>query len=284
MSLVFYFSIVVLTAVRLIGAGVGLDFYMGTRRTKFLAQVFGWSIFALAGIFHLFSFISEDIFLKEVSFLLFGICTSVGAFLVAVSIMLYFRFAAKTTVGTITCVLAAFPILLYIFFSLDLAVSLSLYSAYLIVAGVYILGVIEKEKFKQEVGASIKWFYAIVGVGAIQVIIIALLTLQGYSIGLYDVHTQDEIVLLINNSMSIVIMTITVVLLIHLETSRSERYNYRLKDKYSHDLGNLIQVIVSGMQLMEAGQITDSEKKETVVLINQKCEEVAELIHEIRSL
>jgi hypothetical protein len=284
MSLVFYFSITILTVIRLVGFGVGIDFYLGTRRHKFLAQVFGWSIFALAGVFHLLSFLSNDVVLKEIFFLLFGICTSVGVFLVSVSIMLYFRLTTKTNVSIIACVLAGLPVLLYILLSLNIAVSFSLFSAYLIVAGIYVLGVIEKEKFKKEVGASIKWFYAIVGVGMIQVLVIILLTIQGYSLGVYDVHTQDDMLLLINNTMSIAILVITVVLLIHLETSRSERYNYRMKDKYSHDLGNLIQVIVSGMQLVEAGQITDSEKRETIVLINQKCEEVAELIHEIRSL
>jgi hypothetical protein len=49
-------------------------------------------------------------------------------------------------------------------------------------------------------------------------------------------------------------------------------------------LGNIIQVIVSGMQLVESKSIADTEKRDTLVLINQKCAEVAELIHEIRNL
>ena len=154
----------------------------------------------------------------------------------------------------------------------------------MIIAGIYLLGVIEKTAFKQEVGASIKWFYAIIILGIVQVLVLLFLASQGYNLGAYDAHTQDDSLILINNSMSIGILALTVVLLIHLETSRSERYNYRLKDKYSHDLGNIIQVIVSGMLLVESKQIADTEKKDTLLLINQKCTEAADLIHEIRNL
>ncbi|MHA2074809.1 MAG: hypothetical protein ACW97X_09335, partial [Candidatus Hodarchaeales archaeon] len=224
------------------------DFFIGTRRLRFLAQVLGWSISTIAGFFHLFSFLVEDV--------LFLICTG----------------------------LACLPILLYIIFGLDIAVNFSLYSTYLIIACIYFLGVIEKTAFKQEVGTSIKWFYAIIILGIVQVLVLLFLASQGYNLGAYDAHTQEDSLILINNSMSIGILTLTVVLLIHLETSRSERYNYRLKDKYSHDLGNIIQVIVSGMQLVESKSIADTEKRDTLVLINQKCAEVAELIHEIRNL
>ncbi len=284
MSLIFIFSIIVLTIVRLIGVGVGLDFFLGTRRQRFLAQILGWSISSLAGFCHLFSFLLEDVLLKELSFLLFSIFTSVGVFLITVSIMLYFKEATIKVVFLICSGLVCIPILLYFFLSLDIAVNFSLYSSYLIVAGIYFLGLTEKAKFKQEVGASIRWFYTIIIVGILQVLVILLLTFQGYNLGVYDVHFLDDFVILVNNTMSIGILAVTVVLLIHLENSRSERYNYRLKDKYSHDLGNIIQVIVGGMQLVESNQITDAEKRKTLLLINQKCEEGAELIHEIRNL
>jgi hypothetical protein len=274
--------------IRLIGLGVGLDFYFGVRRNRFLAQVIGWSIFTLAGIFHLFSYLIEDtsefLWLKEIFFLLFAICTSVGVFLLAISIMVYFTTARKKFVILASCALASISILIYLIFNVNLAVDFSLYSSYIIVAGIYMHGVVEKENFKQEVGASIKWFYAICIVGLIQVVILVFLATQGSTLGLFGTHTQDDFQLFVNNTLSIGLLALTVVLFIHLETSRSERYNYRLKDKYSHDLGNLVQVIVSGMQFLEAKQIAEIEKKETITLINDKCEEVAELIHEIRNL
>ena len=284
MSFIFIFSVTILTIVRLIGLGVGLDFFLGTKRQRFLVQVLGWFTSSLAGFCHLLSFLIEDVLLKELFFLLFGVFTSVGVFLITLSIMLYFKEATRKIVILICGGLTCLPILLYLIFGLDIAVNFSLYSTYLIIAGIYLLGVIEKTAFKQEVGASIKWFYAIIIVGIVQVLVILFLASQGYNLGVYDAHTQDDLLILINNSMSIGLLALTVVLFIHLETSRSERYNYRLKDKYSHDLGNIIQVIVSGMQLVESKHIADKEKRDTLLLINQKCAEVAELIHEIRNL
>ncbi len=236
MSLIFIFSITILTIVRLIGLGVGLDFFLGTRRPRFLVQVVGWLISTLAGICHLFSFLIEDsleyLWLKEIFFLLFGIFTSVGVFLLAISIMVYFKETTRKIVVLISSGLAGLPIILYFILELDIAVNFSLYSAYLIVAGIYALGVIEKTAFKQEVGTSIKWFYAILTVGIIQVLVFLFLATQGYTLGAYDTHTANDLLLFdyidivfINNTMSISILALTVVLLIHLETSRSERYN-----------------------------------------------------------
>lgn len=284
MSFIFIFSVTILTIVRLIGLGVGLDFFLGTKRQRFLVQVLGWFTSSLAGFCHLLSFLIEDVLLKELFFLLFGVFTSVGVFLITLSIMLYFKEATRKIAILICGGLTCLPILLYLIFGLDIAVNFSLYSTYLIIAGIYLLGVIEKTAFKREVGASIKWFYAIIIVGIVQVLVILFLTSQGYNLGVYDAHFQDDFLILVNNAMSIGLLALTVVLLIHLETSRSERYSYRLKDKYSHDLGNIIQVIIGGMQLVESKQIADTEKRDTLLLINQKCAEVAELIHEIRNL
>ena len=287
MSDFFIFSITILTIIRLIGLGVGIDFFLGTRKARFQVQIAAWLISTLAGICHLFSFLLDSVdylWLKEIFFLLFGVFTSVGVFLLAISIMVYFKATTRKIVVLICCGLASLPIILFFIFDLDLAVNFSLYSAYLIVAGIYMLGVIEKTAFKQEVGSSIKWFYAILIVGVVQVLVFLFLATQGSTLGAYDTHTVNNLLLFINNTMSISILALTAVLLIHLETSRSERYNFRLKDKYSHDLGNLIQVIVSGMQLVETKKILDSDKKETLLLINQKCEESAKLIQEIRDL
>lgn len=288
MSLIFYFSIIVLTIVRLIGLGVGLDFYLGTRKNRFLGQVSGWLIFTLAGITHLFSYLMEGnleyLWLKEILFLLFGVCTSLGVFLLTMSIMVYFKHVPKKVVLAFTLTLAIVPFLISLFFDVTTAVDFSLYSTYVIAGGIYILGIIEKKAFRQEVGASIKWFYSIIFVMVMQILVFSYLATQGITLGLYGTHFQDDFQLFVNNTLSIGILALTVVLFIHLETSRSERYNYRLKDKYSHDLGNLVQVIVSGMQFLEAQKIAEIEKKEIITLINDKCEEVAELIHEIRNL
>ena len=77
---------------------------------------------------------------------------------------------------------------------------------------------------------------------------------------------------------------ITAILMIHLENSRSYHSNYQLKDKYSHDLGNIMQVIVSLIPLLQENESIGEERDSTMELLNQKCEEASDMITEIRTL
>ena len=88
----------------------------------------------------------------------------------------------------------------------------------------------------------------------------------------------------VNNTFSIAILVLTVVLLIHLENTRSNLYNYQLKDKYSHDLGNILQVMVSAFHFIEGKEVPAEEREKIMDLLNQKSQEVSELIQEIRNL
>ena len=52
-----------------------------------------------------------------------------------------------------------------------------------------------------------------------------------------------------------------------------------LKDKYSHDLGNIIQIILGAVEIM-AMETNHSEKE--LLIIKEKCIEAAEHIRNIR--
>ena len=69
---------------------------------------------------------------------------------------------------------------------------------------------------------------------------------------------------------------------IHLEYDISKIQKFKLSDKYSHDLGNLIQVISSAAILTNVDEDLSKEKVENLDLIQKKCEEAAELIKDIR--
>jgi len=71
---------------------------------------------------------------------------------------------------------------------------------------------------------------------------------------------------------------------IHLEYDILRNQKYRLRDKYSHDLGNLIQVIYSATDLTDVNDDLSKEKAENLELIQKKCEEAAKLIKEIKKI
>jgi hypothetical protein len=64
------------------------------------------------------------------------------------------------------------------------------------------------------------------------------------------------------------------------DISRTQKYN--LRDKYSHDLGNLVQVIYSAAILTNVEEDLKKEKADNLNLIQKKCEEAAKLIKDIK--
>jgi hypothetical protein len=123
-----------------------------------------------------------------------------------------------------------------------------------------------------------------IGTGIIQFLVYIFITLEGVNLGLSSIEFKNEVLVGVNNTFSIAILVFTVVLLIHLENSRMNMYNYQLKDKYSHDLGNILQVMVSAIHFIEKREIPEEEREKITTLLNQKSQEVSNLIQEIRKL
>jgi len=74
------------------------------------------------------------------------------------------------------------------------------------------------------------------------------------------------------------------VLLVHLEYSISTRKKFEIKDKYSHNLGNIMQVIYSSSDIIKRITKLDVNEVEKLELIERKCKEAAKLINEIRNI
>ena len=70
-----------------------------------------------------------------------------------------------------------------------------------------------------------------------------------------------------------------IIFFIHLEHNISIKKSAILKDHYSHDLGNIIQIIIGEVEV-----ISMDNDSEDLQVINQKCVEAAEHIRNIRKL
>lgn len=283
MELIIIFSQISLTFIRLIGLGVGLDFLIVRKKRRFTAQVSGWSIWSIASFFEIVSQFTQDSLVLEISQVLFGIFTLVGSFLISISIIVYFHPMAPINILYITLLLFMLPFGIYLLFGLETSVSFSIISSFMIIAGLYGIGILEGPNFKQEVGHSVKWFYALLVIGIIHAIFYLFFTMSGINLILSS-QIEDPVAYTVINSISIALTMLIVILLVHLENSRYVMYNFKLKDKYSHDLANIIQVMVSAIHIIEKDTTSINEKRKTVDLLDKKSKEVLELLQEIRTL
>ncbi len=284
MNYVLFFTQLALVFIRMIGLGVGLDFLLSRKKKRFRGQVAGWGIWTLASVFQILAQMETNIALIDVLDFLFALCTLIGSFLIAVSIIVYFRPVSVKSVFFFTLFLSFLPLIIYFLFGIEIVVNFCILLSFILVGGLYTVGIIESVNFKTQVGQSIKWFYSIIGIAITQFFVYVYLLLEGVNLGLSSTELQNEVLVGVNNTFSIAILVLTVVLLIHLENTRSNLYNYQLKDKYSHDLGNILQVMVSAIHFIEEKGVPVEEKEKIMDLLNQKSQEVSELIQEIRNL
>ncbi len=284
MNYVLFFTQLALTFIRLIGLGIGLDFLISRKKKRFQGQVAGWSIWTLASILQILAQNVNDLAVANILDFLFAVCTLLGSFLIAISIIVYFRPISVRLIFLFTLLLLILPLISYFLFGIEIAVNFCIFFSFILVGGLYTIGVMESINFRTKVGQSVKWFYAIIGTVIIQLIVYIFITLQGVNLGVSSVELENEVLVGINNSFSIAILVLTVVLLIHLENSRMNLYNYQLKDKYSHDLGNILQVMVSAIHFIEKREIPAEEREKITDLLNRKSQEVSTLIQEIRKI
>jgi len=82
--------------------------------------------------------------------------------------------------------------------------------------------------------------------------------------------------------LSLTITLLVLVLTIHLEYSLSNIQKFKMKDNYSHELGDILQMILNSA---EFNKNTDTKGDQSVnELIIEKCKEARFLITEIRDL
>ncbi|MHA2053535.1 MAG: hypothetical protein ACW99F_08060 [Candidatus Hodarchaeales archaeon] len=284
MELIVVFSQISLAFIRIIGLGVGIDFLLVTKKQRFKAQVAGWSIWSLGSICQMATQFTSDPNLIDIFEFIFGTGTLVGSFLISTSIIVYFHHLPQRNILIATLLLVISPLIILFSLGLSIAVTFSILGSFLVIAFLFVYGLIKGQKFKQAVGESVKWFYALILVGIIQMGVYSYFTLEGINLSVTSSQIEDLFALTIVNSFSIAITVLIVVLLIHLENSRANRYNFQLKDKYSHDLANLIQIIASTIHLIEKDNLASHEKEDSRQLLDEKLQEVLKLLQEIRTL
>ena len=74
------------------------------------------------------------------------------------------------------------------------------------------------------------------------------------------------------------------IFIIHIEYNYGFILNFRLKDKYSHNLANMLQAILMTSDILEKKLLSTEEEGQFFDLLKEKCKEAAHLIKKIRKL
>ncbi len=268
--------------VRSIGLGTSVNFYYDLRNKNYLYLIVAW-IFAIIG--NILPLILEFIlnsFLLELILVLNALLISLSLILIMIGIFSFFL-AIKPLYIILSCVAIIFNlILIFIFLDYNISISFSVIIMNSVILIAFIVPLFKFKKFKKIVDKSIRWYY----VGFITLFcflpISFYIMIQGYGYGLYFVN--DILFIILNYIIGIVNYFLLIVLLIHLEYTISTNNQNQLKDKFSHNLGNIMQVIYSSADLFKNISGTENLDEENLDLIERKCREASKLINEIRRL
>ncbi len=279
MNVLIVFSLILLTFIRIIGLGVSIDLFLSTRHPRFRLYIVGWFLWVISVILPFTSDNTRDQLTSESLLIFNNILILIGLLLIIYAIISYFQQISNVIVVGSSLFIILTMILLFFLFGLDFAINFTLIIYFLLFITVITSSWREWRNMRNFLGDSLKWFYGSIGFGFIYLINVILITLKGYSFGLYLANDLPSIIIYYFFGIGITILI--AILTIHLEHSLSYYHKFQLKDRYSHDLGNIMQIILN---TVETQTFSTNEEPVNVQLIKKKCTEAGNLIKEIREL
>lgn len=277
-----FLCLVMFIFIRTIGLGVSIDFFHDSRENKFLFFMLCWLFWIVANIFPILADITEVNGLKEFCLVLNITFALSGFVFYTWGFFTYYMIVPHRVFTFLVIISFILPLLLYIIIGFTFTMLFSVFLVYTLLLIGYIVPPIKRKEFVKYMGKSIRWYYAILFLFISYFPISAISFLWGYNYGLYN--AEDTLLIVLYYVPSISSTVLLTILLVHLEYTISSREKYGLKDRYSHNLGNIMQVIKSSSELISLSANLTSQEKSNLELINQKCNESAKLIKEIRDL
>jgi len=269
-----------LVLIRIIGFIVSVDFYYESKSNTYIYFTFSWSLWVIAGITALLSAITPDQ-LQENLLLLFNyILGPLAIFFLGSGLSSYYIEIDLKKIELTSVVLLSFPLVIYFIFGIIPVGFYARISQFFGIIAMFSLPFLRYKSFKRRIGKSIRWYY----LTCFSMILYIPLTILNMLTTTGSFQSQD-IALIIAAYASIIMMTILVIaFIIHLEYTITTKQQSQLKDKYSHNLGNIMQVIYSSADLFKRVVEVENIDKIKLDLIESKCKEASKLINEIRNL
>jgi len=236
----------------------------------------------VAGIFAIFVNILNETGLNEVLLvfnILFGM---LGAIFNTWGFIEYYISIPHRIMKLFLLLTTLMTLLLYLIVSLSASMIFGIIIQNIALFGSFIISPLKKKKFKEFMGKSIRWYYLTSLTFFFYFPISIFISTKGYGYGVYN--ATDPIIIMLNYLPTLVGTILLVVLYVHLEYSTSTRQKYELKDKFSHNLGNIMQMITSSTELSEMYYKQEKDILPNLQLIKEKTKEAAKLIKQIRKL
>ena len=275
-------SLIFFIFVRVIGLGISIDFLNATKAEKFKFLTLGWLFWILAALAPIFSSLVENIYLEEFLLFLNAFLATLGSLFYLWGFFKYFMTVSFKKMALLIIIFIISTVLLFLITDYAVTITFCAVIINLILISTFVIPPIKKKSFKKYMGRSIIWFYASILTISIFFPVSIIINLQGYEYGLYN--ADDPVLIMFNYIPTIVSSICLIILLVHLEYTTSSRKQLDLKDNYSHDLGNILQVISSAFELIEMKGRSESETSELGELLKDKLNEAAKQIRDIREL
>ncbi len=282
MHVIAVFGILLLIFLRVVGFIISIEFLRDLKESKFKISIIGWVFWILAGCSALLSSVFENQLLADLFLLINGITTSIAALFVMMGLLSYFQELPGKILEILSILFISFPLIAFLLGFYNIAFNLSSLFLFLILVVFSIVPLKRKETFKNSISIKSYYWYLIVLLSFYSLTIsYVIFFFQGYSFGFYS--DEFSISMFVNYFLGNASTIALIIYSIHIEYDISKIQKFKLTDKYSHDLGNLIQVISSAAILTNVDEGLNEEKVGNLDLIQKKCEEVAKLIKDIRN-
>ncbi|MFX1390918.1 MAG: hypothetical protein ACFE9Z_12710 [Promethearchaeota archaeon] len=284
MIILISYNLLIYLLLRCVGFGIAVDFYITTKESRFKLAVLGWGFWVIASISSVASGLIDDNNIIELLLFLNAFFVSLGTIFYIWLIFTYFLEIPNKIFYFLLAFLIILLLITYIFINYKLALNLAVFSVSIILLSVYIVPLLNWKKFKERMGLALKWYYIFLISLAIYIVISIYISSQ--NLGYYGVYSSYDIFLLILNYFtSILFYIMLIILLIHVEYNFSHNQRFELKDKYSHDLGNILQFITGYIDIIsQEDNFQKKDLSELKNIFNAKCKEASDILREIRQL
>lgn len=277
-----FFSMFLLILIRSLGVIISVNFYYDSKSNAYIYFTTAWCLWIIAGIVALFSAITVNQTQEKFLLLMNYILGPIAIFFIASGLSSYYINISSNKIKLASVLLIIFPLIIN--FSLGI-VPVALYARIFQFFGIILMFLLPFSKyntFKKRIGKSIRWYY----LTCFSILFYIPLAILNMISSIYSGSFQSQdITIIVGAYTSIIIMTILLLaFIIHLEYTTSNKQQNQLKDKYSHDLGNILQVIYSSADLFKRIVKVENIDKDKLDLIERKCKEASKLINEIRNI
>ena len=277
------YSLLLFIIIRTIGLAISIDYYYSTKKIIYVYFSIGWFFLIVAALCPIISEFSYDVVLSELFLVMNGTSASLAIAFIAMGTLLTFVKIPFKAFFSLIIALIIIPIIFLTIGYFKTALNFAIISINFLYIIAFVLPIFRVKKFKEHIGKSIVWYHAVTISFFCYIPVSTFIIIQGYSYGLYNIN--NPLLVILNYIFPLATTVILIVFLVHLEYGISNNQKFQLKDKYSHEIGNILQIIQSSTDIISQKKYKmNVDLEEVVDLVKTKCKEASTLLREIRAL